>query len=111
MSKNLNTIKKITFICPRYLTNHAGGAETLTRKLAIKSQENGYQVELLSTCAVNHYSWENELEEKTFRENGITIRLFKIDTDRDTSRFGEFTSAVILTSPFSVNFTALPTML
>jgi len=87
-------MKKIIFVCPRYLSNHAGGAETLARMLAIRSKQNGFEVELLATTAINHYTWENELPEKSFEENGIIIRLFKVNDNRDLEVFNQLQNRI-----------------
>jgi len=87
-------MKKIIFVCPRYLSSHAGGAETLARMLAIKSKQNSFEVELLATTATNHYTWENELTEKSFEENGITIRLFKVNDNRNLEVFNQLQNRI-----------------
>ena len=79
----------VAFICPRYPQNKAGGAEVLCRSLAEKCASLGHNVEILSTTAVNHYTWANELEEHTFRKNNVMVRLFKTNERGDLSHFQE----------------------
>lgn len=70
------------FCCPRFGPNIAGGAETLVRELALKLQERGDQIDILTTCAVDNRSWSNELEPGEFNDRTLTVRRFKVD-ERD----------------------------
>jgi len=77
----------LTFICPRYLTNHAGGAETHCRLVAEKIALRGHSVELLATCAVNPFTWANEVSPRSFQSGGITVRLFLANPRKDPETF------------------------
>lgn len=70
------------FCSPRFGPNIAGGAETLVRELALKLQERGDQIDILTTCAVDNRSWENQLEAGEFDDQGLCVRRFKVD-ERD----------------------------
>ena len=80
---------RLVFICPRYLTSKAGGAEVLSRTLAEKTAEKGHEVEFWATTALDHSTWENAQSEQTFKKNGLTIRLFKVNDRKDLSRYHE----------------------
>jgi glycosyltransferase involved in cell wall biosynthesis len=79
----------LTFICPRYLTHHAGGAETYCRTLAQKCTQAGYKVELLASCATNPATWENEISEQKFEIDNFTVRLFQANERKNLPRFHE----------------------
>ena len=64
-----------------------GGAETLLRKLAERLVAKGWQVDYLTTCARNHFTWENEIEPGDTRIAGITVRHFPVDGGRDLGAF------------------------
>ena len=53
---------KVAFIVPRFEPQLAGGAEVHCQKLAERVAANGTQVELLTTCARDHFSWKNYYE-------------------------------------------------
>jgi len=78
---------KIAFIIPRFEPNLAGGAEVHCQKLAERVAKNGYQVDLLTTCARDHFSWKNYYEPGNKVVNGVTVRRFLVDPNRVTPRF------------------------
>lgn len=78
---------KIAFIVPRFEPQLAGGAEVHCQKLAERIATRGYQVELLTTCARDHFSWKNYYEPGNNIVNGIMVRRFLADPNRVTSRF------------------------
>ncbi|MDA0578531.1 MAG: glycosyltransferase family 4 protein [Verrucomicrobia bacterium] len=64
-----------------------GGAETLLRTLAGYAVKSGIEVNFLTTCARNHFTWENELPAGTRTIDGIQVHFFPVDGDRDIERF------------------------
>ena len=51
---------KLVFVTPRYGTEVIGGAETAARMLAERMcQVPGWEVEVLTSCALDHLTWEN----------------------------------------------------
>lgn len=46
------------------------------REIAYGLCGRGWDVEVLTTCAVDHYTWENDSAEGTSVEEGITVRRF-----------------------------------
>ncbi len=77
---------RIAFIVPRYGTDVVGGAETLCRMLAEDLARHGTPVDVLTTCATNHFTWANDLPEGTSHEAGVTVRRFAVGP-RDAIRF------------------------
>ena len=80
---------RLVFVCPRYLTSRAGGAEVLSRTLAEKTAEKGHEVEFWATTALDHATWENAQSEQSFKKNGLTIRLFRVNDRGDLTRYHE----------------------
>jgi glycosyltransferase involved in cell wall biosynthesis len=71
---------RIAFVVPRYGEDIAGGAETLTRAVAEALATAGIaEVTVLTTCARNHITWENEVAPGETELNGVTIHRFLID--------------------------------
>ena len=55
--------RRIAFVTPRFGADIVGGAEAVARDIALGLVERGWEVEVLTTCAVNPYTWANELPE------------------------------------------------
>ena len=69
---------RIAFIAPRYGQSVVGGAETLCRLLAENLTAHGTPVDVLSTCAVDHFTWHNELPAGESVEGGVRVRRFPV---------------------------------
>jgi glycosyltransferase involved in cell wall biosynthesis len=61
-----------------------GGSEAVSAEAAAGFASRGWEVEVLTTCAVDHFTWENALPEGTGEEEGILVRRFA--TVREPSR-------------------------
>jgi len=68
---------RVAFVPPRYGAQVLGGAESLCREIAMGLVGRGWEVEVLTTCAVDHYGWGNDLPEGDSQEGGVTVRRFK----------------------------------
>jgi glycosyltransferase involved in cell wall biosynthesis len=78
----------IAFVAPRLAGSGAlGGAETLIKALAMRAAQAGREVHLLTTCATNHFTWENDLPAGTRREGPLTVHCFPVDGSRNLERF------------------------
>ncbi len=70
----------IAFVSPRlHEPGTVGGAETLLYEMARDAVRLGHRVEMLVTCAKNHFTWENEFPEESFERDGMTVRRFAVD--------------------------------
>jgi glycosyltransferase involved in cell wall biosynthesis len=70
----------LAFVSPRlHEPGTVGGAETLIYSLARDAVRLGHRVEMLCTCAKNHFNWENELPAGSFERDGMTVRRFPAD--------------------------------
>jgi len=70
----------VAFVSPRlHEPGTVGGAETLIYSLALDAVALGHRVEMLCTCAKNHFDWRNELPEGSFERDGMTVRRFPAD--------------------------------
>ncbi len=78
----------IAFVPPRYGPGVVGGAEVVFSEFAHGLAARGWDVEMLTTCARDHYTWANEFPLGTTRDGGVTVRRFPTildtpGTDRD----------------------------
>lgn len=69
---------KLAFVPPRFGPGVLGGSESLMREAAFGLSGRGHDVEVLTTCAVDHYTWANELPEGPSEENGLIVRRFPV---------------------------------
>ncbi len=80
--------RRIAFVAPRFAEgNTLGGAETLLRRLAERAAAAGRDVDFLTTCARNHFTWANEIAPGVRTINGMRVRFFPVDGTRDLDTF------------------------
>lgn len=70
--------RRFAFVVPRFGAGIAGGAETLIGGLARKLAERGDRVEVWTTCARDHRTWENEFPCGVSHEDGVLCRRFAV---------------------------------
>src|SRR4029078_6937434 len=61
----------IAFVPPRYGDDVVGGAETVLRQAAERLAGRGWEVEILTTCARDHYSWANAYPAGSSRDGDL----------------------------------------
>jgi glycosyltransferase involved in cell wall biosynthesis len=76
----------LAFVVPRYGPGIVGGAETLARGLAERFASAGARITVFTTCAENHFTWENVLPEGEERLGSVSVRRFRTNP-RDLDRF------------------------
>lgn len=80
--------RRLAFLSPRLAEDGAvGGAETLIFNLATLAAGAGFDVEFLTTCAKNHFTWANELPAGESVRMGVKVRRFPVNASRDASLF------------------------
>lgn len=68
---------KLAFVTPRYGPEVIGGAETAARMLAERmTLRPDWEVEVFTSCAFDHLTWENTEPAGTSSINGVTVRRF-----------------------------------
>ncbi len=79
---------RIAVVVPRYGREVLGGAESLGRGIAAEAAKQGWPVEVWTTCAQTHYTWENCYPVGAENADGVTVRRFPI-TGWDPGRRAE----------------------
>lgn len=79
---------RLAFVVPRYGEDVVGGAETLARGYAEHLPKHSYSVDILTTCAKSHFTWENYYPEGIDLLNGLKVRRFRVNR-RDIGAFLE----------------------
>lgn len=75
---------RLALVAPRYAAGMAGGAETLIQQWAEKLSRRGHDIEVLTTCAKDHFTWENHFPPGPDRVGGVRVNRFPVDP-RDTA--------------------------
>jgi len=101
-------MKSLALILPRYGKNLGGGAETLGKALIEKLHQlpAGHQLrferlEVWTTCAQDHRTWENHFSPGMTIENELPVHRFPVDS-RDIDRFIELELAIQKGHPLSI---------
>ena len=64
------------FIVPRYGEVVVGGAEDLARRTAEELARRGFEVSVLTTCALDHHTWRNHYPAGATVLNGVSVSRF-----------------------------------
>lgn len=77
---------KVAFVVQRCGREVLGGAEALCLQIATHMAKH-WQVEVITTCARDYMRWENYYSPGTEALDGVTIRRFAVDQERDVTEF------------------------
>lgn len=79
---------RLAFVTPRYADRGTvGGAETAVKLLAENAAARGHDVEILTTCAVDHHTWRNARNAGVEEHAGVRVRFFPTRPDRDAPTY------------------------
>jgi glycosyltransferase involved in cell wall biosynthesis len=67
---------KLGFVPSRFGPDVLGGAETVQHEIATGLQARGWDVEILTTAAKDHFTWANEYPIGLADEGGLSVRRF-----------------------------------
>jgi O-antigen biosynthesis protein len=76
---------RLAIVVPRYGPGIVGGAETLCRDYAEHLLAAGHDVEVLTTCVRDHFTWRNEFPAGTTVINGVTVHRHPVTHAKDDS--------------------------
>jgi glycosyltransferase involved in cell wall biosynthesis len=85
---------RLLWVLPRFGGSTVGGAERLVGELAARGVPDAWLSEVATTCAVNHFTWENELPPGESHENGVVVRRFEVGP-RDGARYEQLHPAIL----------------
>ncbi len=80
---------KIAFVIQRYGTEILGGSEYHCRLIAERLAQR-HDVEVLTTCARDYITWQNEYPEGSDRIRGVVVRRFANAHTRDIAAFNRY---------------------
>lgn len=79
----------VALVVQRYGPDVTGGSEALARALAERLSAE-YAVTVFTTCARDYVTWRNELPAGDETRNGVTVRRFPVEEERDLAAFNRF---------------------
>ena len=80
---------------PRFGPDIVGGAELVVRELSRHLADRGWDVEILTTCARDHFTWANEYPAGVEDHNGITVRRFPTAAPAAPGERAELEAAIL----------------
>ena len=84
---------KLAFVVQRYGAGIAGGSEGHCRELAERLSSR-HEIIVLTTCARDYVTWENELPAGRSTENGVTVLRFPVARPRRMKIFADLSDEV-----------------
>lgn len=87
--------EKIAFVVQRYGMEVNGGAELYCRQVAEKLSEY-YEVDVLTTCALDYMTWKNYYVEGKEVINNVNVIRFKVDKERNVNRFNKLSEKILI---------------
>jgi glycosyltransferase involved in cell wall biosynthesis len=76
----------VAIVVQRYGNEIGGGSEYACQLIAERMNQY-YNVQVLTTCAKDYRTWKNEYEAGATEVNGIPVRRFRVQGERDTAQF------------------------
>jgi len=86
--------KRIAFVNQRYGLEVNGGSELLCRQMA-ERLSSIYDVEVITTCAVDYVTWANIYPAGESVINGVRVRRFPVEREREPKSFGKISADVL----------------
>ena len=93
---------RIAFVPPRYGDDVVGGAETVLRQAAERLARRGWEVDVLTTCARDHYTWANAYPAGSERHGDLTVFRFPVVHPRESSLWQSLDRRIRLGSSLSM---------
>ena len=77
---------RIAFVPPRYGPDVVGGSESVVREAAHGLADRGWAVDVLTTCASDHYTWANAHPPGESTDGKVNVHRFQTVHDGDRLR-------------------------
>jgi glycosyltransferase involved in cell wall biosynthesis len=83
----------VAFVVQRYGPDVTGGSEALTRAVAERLTDS-HRITVFTTCARDYVTWRNELQEGREERDGVIVRRFPVEEERDLDAFNAFSDTL-----------------
>jgi len=87
--------RRVAFVVQRYGEDVTGGSESLARAVAERLAVD-HEVAVFTTCARDYVTWRNEYPEGEGGLNGVRVRRFRVEEERDLAAFNAFAEPLYL---------------
>src|SRR5947208_14348627 len=92
----------LAFVAGRYGIDVVGGAETVLREMADGLAERGWDVHVLTTCARDHFTWENVYPPGVVRSGGVELRWFRAAVSTPRRDRAAFNPSIVTGRPLTI---------
>jgi glycosyltransferase involved in cell wall biosynthesis len=86
--------RRVAVVVPYCGSTVYGGASALALAVA-KRLDRHFDVEVLTTCALDYETWRNALPEGHDRVDGVHVRRFPVDRERDRATFERLSRVLV----------------
>ncbi|MCG6927867.1 MAG: glycosyltransferase family 4 protein [Acidobacteria bacterium] len=83
----------VAFVVQRYGPDVTGGSEALARAVAERLTPT-HRITVFTTCARDYVTWRNELDEGREEHDGVVVRRFPVEEERDLDAFNAFSETL-----------------
>jgi glycosyltransferase involved in cell wall biosynthesis len=102
MTAQIDREGRIALVPARFGQGAVGGAEIVLEQMARRLQARGWEVEILTTCALDHHTWENVLPAGKAMEDGLLVHRFPVVTTPGPER-GHLEQAILSGAPLRLH--------
>jgi len=85
--------RSVAFVVQRYGAEITGGSESLARAVAERLATE-HDVTVYTTCARDYVTWRNQLPPGEQALNGVRVRRFAVEEERDLAAFNAFSDTL-----------------
>ena len=95
---------RLGFVPARYGDGVVGGAEAVLKEMALGLARRGWEVDILTTCARDHFTWENEFPSGVSEgPDGVTVRRFPAVISTPRTERAAFNAAIVAGAPLRMS--------
>jgi len=84
---------EVAFVVQRYGPDVTGGSEALARAVAARLSPT-HRITVYTTCARDYVTWRNELPRGREESDGVVVRRFPVEEERDLDAFNAFSETL-----------------
>jgi glycosyltransferase involved in cell wall biosynthesis len=95
---------RLGFVPARYGDGVVGGAEAVLREMAHGLAQRGWEIDVLTTCARDHFTWENVFDPGVETvADGVTVRRFPTVISTARAERAQFNAAISAGAPLPMS--------
>jgi len=94
---------RLAFAPARLGPGVVGGAEAVLREMAVGLAQRGWDVDVLTTCARDHFTWENEFAPGVESLDGVTVHRFPAVVSTPRRERAELNAAIVAGAPLTID--------